>query len=65
MNTQGLRLLQGTLSHERYLDEATARVAELEQEVQVLRTAATVPVDHHVPHLDPPHGEANKRGWFW
>ncbi|KAI0700558.1 hypothetical protein BC835DRAFT_1266225 [Cytidiella melzeri] len=59
----GLRLLQGTLSHERYLDEATAKVAALEREVEVLRAqrAASPSV------LDPPpHGEpTSRRLWFW
>ncbi|KAI0340946.1 hypothetical protein BDW22DRAFT_1297565, partial [Trametopsis cervina] len=32
----GLRLLQGKLSHERYLDEVNAKVAELEREVEEL-----------------------------
>jgi len=32
----GLHLLQSSLAHERYLDEANARVRELEQQVDVL-----------------------------
>ena len=34
---QGLKLLQGNLAHEKYLDEANSRVKELEAEVAELR----------------------------
>jgi len=61
---QGLRLYQGKLSHERYLDEAIAKVAELEREVEILRARSESQVAD-TALLASPHGKANKRGWFW
>jgi len=37
----GLSLAQGTLAHEKYLEEARAHVKELEAEVVTLRAQAT------------------------
>ena len=34
-----MRLAQAHLSHEKFLDEARARVAALEEEIETLRTA--------------------------
>lgn len=62
--SQGLRLLQANLSHERYLEEAIAKVAGLEAEVELLRAQSQAKAVQPVEILSP-HGEANKRGWFW
>jgi hypothetical protein len=58
---QGLQLLQTYLSHEKYLDEARARVRELEQEIDalVLERRSTSP-PHVIAKEDPP----STRSWF-
>ncbi|KAI0736392.1 hypothetical protein BC629DRAFT_485046 [Irpex lacteus] len=61
----GLRLLQGKLSHERYLDEATARVAELEREVEVLRAQRSVEAVAPSPSSPVPDEASSKKRWFW
>lgn len=61
---QGLRLLQAELSHERYLDETTAKVTALEQEVEMLRAQSQAKTVDKV-EVPGTHGEATKRGWLW
>ena len=59
---QGLRLAQAHLSHEKFLDEARARVATLEEEIEVLRTAQLREASSGQTSV----GEAKtSRGWFW
>lgn len=62
----GLRLLQASLSHERYLDETRAKVQELESEIEVLRQQqqSSGGAAQGVAHAA---GEekTGRRGWFW
>jgi hypothetical protein len=65
---KGLQLYRDSLSHEKYLDEARARVAELEAEVLALKhaqgakgIAPASPDPNQGPHPD----DAKKRGWTW
>ncbi|KAH9999408.1 hypothetical protein BJV77DRAFT_905103, partial [Russula vinacea] len=57
----GLQLLQTSLSHEKYLDEARARVRELEQEIDALvlerRNSSSPPA---IAKENP----SNSRRWF-
>ena len=64
---QGLRLLQADLSHERYLDEARARVKELEREVETLRVAQDAKATSTVSDTAGAAASlgTKKRGWFW
>ncbi|KAI0092761.1 hypothetical protein BDY19DRAFT_926007 [Irpex rosettiformis] len=61
----GLRLLQGKLSHERYLDEATARVAELEREVETLLAQRSVEAAAASPSSPVSDEASSKKHWFW
>ncbi|PSR73646.1 hypothetical protein PHLCEN_2v10565 [Hermanssonia centrifuga] len=54
----GLRLLQANLSQERFLDEARARIGELEREVEDLR-------EKQIAVSTPVSGPVKKRGWLW
>ncbi|KZP24652.1 hypothetical protein FIBSPDRAFT_951049 [Athelia psychrophila] len=53
----GLSLAQGTLAHEKYLEEARAHVTELEAEVAELRAQAT-------PSSSPDQNLTRKRSWL-
>jgi len=60
---QGLQLLQTYLAHEKYLDEARARVQELEREIDALvlerrNTSPTPAATDAAVHA------TNSRGWF-
>jgi len=57
----GLHLLQTHLSHEKYLDEARARVRELEQEIDalVLERRSTSP-----PHLITKENPSTRKSWL-
>ncbi len=60
---QGLQLLQTSLAHEKYLDEARARVEELEQEIDALtikrrNTSPTEAATDAAVHA------TNSRNWF-
>jgi len=57
----GLQLLQTHLSHEKYLDEAHARVRELEQEIDTL-----VSERRNISRSDAIGKEkpSNTKGWF-
>jgi hypothetical protein len=57
----GLHLLQTYLSHEKYLDEARARVRELEQEIDalVLERRSTSP-----PHVIAKENPSTTRSWL-
>jgi len=57
----GLQLAQSQLSHEQYLDEARARVKELEAEVAALQKERQV--DHNRSPVTA--STAASRGWFW
>ncbi|EPQ59564.1 hypothetical protein GLOTRDRAFT_125865 [Gloeophyllum trabeum ATCC 11539] len=54
-----LRLAQNHLAHEKYLDEARARVRELEAEVDALREARLRKHDH-----TPSTSSLSPRRWF-
>ena len=64
--TQGLQLLQTSLAHEKYLDEARARVQELEREIDALvlerRNPSLTPTREAA--TDAAAHVANSRGWF-
>lgn len=56
----GMRLLQASLSHEKYLEQAEARVKELEVEIETLM--------HAQAHGQDASSEAvsrKSRWWFW
>jgi hypothetical protein len=59
---QGLQLLQTSLAHEKYLDEACARVQELEREIDtlVLERINTSPT----PTREAAVHATNSRSWF-
>jgi hypothetical protein len=60
----GLQLLQTSLAHEKYLDEARARVQELEREIDVLESRNTSLTPTHEAGTDAAAHAANSRGWF-
>ncbi|KAF9821441.1 hypothetical protein IEO21_00687 [Rhodonia placenta] len=55
--SQGMRLLQASLSHEKYLEQAEARVKELEVEIETLMHAQAHGQDaSSEAHSDPSNG---------
>jgi hypothetical protein len=58
----GLQLLQTSLSHEKYLDEARARVRELEQEIDAL-VLERRNTSH--PHAIAKENASNTRWFSW
>ena len=62
---KGLRFLQAYLSHERYLDEARARVEELEREVEMLRAQRSVATTSTVAEGTSAEEKPKSRGWLW
>ncbi|KAF7797512.1 hypothetical protein EIP86_008712 [Pleurotus ostreatoroseus] len=63
---QALRLTQHTLSHERFLDDARARVHELELEIGELRQRQLLePPASDSGTTKPAETGAKKRGWLW
>jgi len=62
----GLQLLQTSLAHEKYLDEARARVQELEREIDslVLERRNTSTTSTREAATDAAVNAANSRGWF-
>lgn len=62
---QGLRLYQANLAHERYLDETSARVEELERELEGLlkQQAAGVAVASGPEGVE--SDGKGRRGWLW
>lgn len=63
---QGLQLLQTYLAHEKSLDEARARVQELEREIDalVLERRNTSPTPTREAATDAAVHATNSRGWF-
>lgn len=58
---QGLRLAQAHLSHEKFLDEARARVAALEDEIEALRTVQSSEASGQTLVNE----GKTARGWLW
>ncbi|EPT02884.1 hypothetical protein FOMPIDRAFT_1047619 [Fomitopsis schrenkii] len=58
----GLRLAQAHLSHDKFLDEARARVAALEEEIEALRTVQSS--EANAGQTLVAEAKASK-GWFW
>jgi len=56
----GLQLLQTSLSHEKYLDEARARVGELEREIDALVLERKNTSPHEIARENP----LNTRSWL-
>ncbi|KAH9179959.1 hypothetical protein EDB89DRAFT_1924148 [Lactarius sanguifluus] len=59
----GLQLLQTYLTHEKYLDEARARVQELEREIDALVLERRNPTSTPAT-IDAAVHATNPRGWF-
>lgn len=62
---QGLRFLQAKLSQERYVDEARAKVQELEREVEILRKQESRGATAVAAPPIAGEGYAKRRGWLW
>ncbi|GJE84633.1 hypothetical protein PsYK624_007090 [Phanerochaete sordida] len=61
----GLRFLQASLSHERFLDEARARVQELEREIAMLREQQSRGDVAQSVLQGAGEEETKRSGWLW
>ncbi|KAH8106225.1 hypothetical protein BXZ70DRAFT_1004497 [Cristinia sonorae] len=61
----GLRLFQSSLSHEKYLDEARARIDELEAQIDAIRTQQAQATPEPVSGTTSPELPTSRRWWLW